>query len=208
MIDFIRSSSRTATCTRIDSLGVALFAISRINDTPPNASDPCPSARSAECISCKSGRACQRHAANLSIASWLGSNSKRISIRKALQLFGHQWRDSRRYIEPDVFIELLRQHGLKIVALQFGFRPIDHTDGTFEFRLHKTFNNAGFDRTPQRKQETWIAGFMAQSFIAAGQRRAHDLNLHRAVPVCCSGNKAAVCAKTNRIHRLAEFLAT
>ena len=37
-------------------------------------------------------------------------------------------------VEPDVLVELGRQHGLEVVALQLGLGPVDHADGALEPR--------------------------------------------------------------------------
>ena len=57
------------------------------------------------------------------------SKSKRVGVGHLLKLFRRKRRDRLRLVEPDVFVELIRQNGLEIVASQFRFRSIDHTDG-------------------------------------------------------------------------------
>ena len=50
--------------------------------------------------------------------SWSrNSKAKRIGVRKPFKFAGLERRDGLSLIEPDVFIKLLRQHGLEIMTL-------------------------------------------------------------------------------------------
>src|SRR5439155_1042635 len=45
--------------------------------------------------------------------------------------------DRRRLVEPDVLVELHRQHRLEVVALQLGVGPVHHADRALDARLHQ-----------------------------------------------------------------------
>lgn len=77
--------------------------------------------------------------------------SERIGVRTAgPPMFRPQARHRTGLIEPDEPVELLRQRGFGVMALEFGVRPVDHADETFEARLEqaaaKSFMAAEFNQ--------------------------------------------------------------
>jgi hypothetical protein len=66
-----------------------------------------------------------------SSARFAGSESERIGIRQTFQRPGLGWRDRAGFVEPDIFIELLRQNRLEIMAGELRFRAVDHADRAF-----------------------------------------------------------------------------
>ena len=68
------------------------------------------------------------------VASHGVSQAKWVGIRKTCKLGRLQGTHGFGVVEPDVFVELLWQIRLKVVALQFGLRTVDHADGPLESR--------------------------------------------------------------------------
>src|SRR4029077_6256559 len=66
------------------------------------------------------------------------SNPEGISIRRSLQLCGFERGHRSGVIEPDYFVELLRQIGAKVVACHLGFGSVDPPDRPFQPLLAET----------------------------------------------------------------------
>jgi hypothetical protein len=68
------------------------------------------------------------------------SKSEWVGVGHLLKLFRRKRRDRLRLIEPDVFVKLIWQHGLEVVAGEFCFRPIDNTDGALQTGLSQALS--------------------------------------------------------------------
>src|SRR6516225_4497830 len=135
------------------------------------------------------------------------SKSKWVCVGHLFKLFRCERRDCLRLIEPDVFVKLVRQNGLEIVAREFCFRPIDDADGALQTWLSQAFRC--FQATVvQIEVKGRSAGLVAASLIALRNRRSHCLDLHRLVPVRCRCHGAGVRAKPDDVALSAKFLTT
>ena len=69
------------------------------------------------------------------LAGMIASHSDGIGVRKSLDFRSVERRHRAGIIEPDVFVELLRQHGLEVLAGKFRLRPVDDADRALQPRL-------------------------------------------------------------------------
>ena len=115
-------------------------------------------------------------------------------------------RDRAGFVEPDVFIELPRQHCCEIMASQLAFRPINHPNGPLEPWLQQAFGVSGL-AVSQSKHKMRCFALVAEALDAFLDRRPDVFDLHGAAPFRGGRHSAVVGAKTNRIAILPEFLA-
>ena len=100
------------------------------------------------------------------------SKAERIGIGQTLELLAAQRRHRAGLIEPYVFVELARQYGLEIVALQLGFRPVNDPDRPLEARLQQSRGGRCGPHPSQGQQKARLAGFVTQPLVAVGQAPA------------------------------------
>src|SRR3954447_20925321 len=80
------------------------------------------------------------------------SDAKRKGLRPAMRPHrGERW-DAPRFLKPDISIELLGEHGVEIVAVNFRVRPINHADRPLEPRLCQKLRYFALPRIPQVRQ--------------------------------------------------------
>ena len=89
----------------------------------------------------------------------IGSHPERICVREPLYFGGIQRSYRVGIVEPDILIELFRQVGLKIVAREFGFGPVDYTDRALKSFPAKTLRSAEIagPRRPSMKRASPVA---------------------------------------------------
>src|SRR5579864_7680868 len=127
---------------------------------------------------------------------------ERISVGHSFQLRGIYRMHRRGLIEPDVLVELVRQHRFEVVTLELRFGSVDHADGALEPRLPEISQGRG-QRT-HSKHEVWDPAIVRESLVAVGERGAYRLHLHRLVPVRGGRDGALVRAKADRIAGATE----
>ena len=96
---------------------------------------------------------------------WRTSHAEWIGIRKPLEFSRLERRNRCGLVEPDIFVELARERGLKIMTLQLRLGPVNHADGTLEPGLRQGADEAGRCWFSQRQQESRAAGIVAQPLI-------------------------------------------
>src|ERR1019366_4795662 len=134
-----------------------------------------------------------------------GLHPERICVRKPLYFGSIQRSHSVGIVEPDIFIELLRQVGLEVMARAFGFRPVDDADRALKTFPAKPLRAAKIAPTAQTQHEACKSRPVTQSLVAVVKRRLDVLDLHRAIPFGCRGNRPAVGAKADQISLVAEL---
>ena len=109
------------------------------------------------------------------------------------------------FVKPDERVKLLGKRGTRVMAAQFGFRPIDHADEALQPTLQKPLAKriVAFDV----EQETRDAAIMAKPFVAVVVGRPHPLDLHLAVPVGGRGDCPGMRAEPDQGCLVAEALA-
>ena len=110
-------------------------------------------------------------------------------------MFRLQGTDGMRFVEPHERVELLRQRGFRVVALQLGVWTVDDADEAFEARLEQatpeTFVPAEFEQAARR---TCV---VEETFIAVRPRRTHRQHFHFGVPIRRGGDGAGVRTESN-----------
>ena len=75
-----------------------------------------------------------------------------------------------RLVEPDPLVELVRQSGVEIVALQFRLGAVDDADGTLQPRRGELLTDLGARGIAEREEEGRDRRVVAQAFVALGVR--------------------------------------
>src|SRR3990167_3249784 len=102
------------------------------------------------------------------------------------------------FVEPDEGIELIGQHGLEVVALQLGQRPVDDADGALEQEGGQPVAQGlalGIAPVEQGGAEAALVKLILPTVRA---RRADVLDVHLAIPVVGGGHLAMVGAHADQ----------
>src|SRR5207253_10599830 len=96
---------------------------------------------------------------------WIGFGGARPSMLRSQG--GH----GRRLVEPDKCIELLGQRGIRVMAQQFGIRPINDDNKSLKPRLQETMAKCHVLGGSQVQKEPRHAGIMAEALVTVAMRR-------------------------------------
>src|SRR6185437_8976767 len=118
---------------------------------------------------------------------------------------GRQRFDRARPVEPDISVELPWQLDACIVALQFRFGPVDHTDKALQPLHGQTFAQLAAD-IGLHQDAAADPAIVELPFDAFGPRRPYLHHLHWLTPVVRSRHRPGVRAEADRGDLVAEAL--
>src|SRR6056297_395406 len=127
------------------------------------------------------------------------SDLERVTVVQRLVVPSFQRPDRRRFIEPDVLVELLGEHRFEVMADAFGFRSVNDADGALEAWRGEIMPQLRRIAAAQRQHETWMIDVMEDLLVAFRMRGPDVHYLHRLVPVRGRGHGAVVSTEADQV---------